>query len=175
VLAGNTCLYGATGGALYVAGQAGERFAVRNSGATAVIEGAGDHCCEYMTGGTVVILGSVGRNFAAGMTGGLAYVLDEHETVESLLNGDEGKRLQRLTTSAAASLKRFLEEHLSFTGSLRAQMILENWQEYLPQFWQVVPLAELQHPDALPELEPVDQTDALDVSIYASMPTFHND
>ncbi|HEY9733571.1 MAG TPA: glutamate synthase large subunit [Drouetiella sp.] len=175
VLVGNTCLYGATGGALYVAGQAGERFAVRNSGALAVIEGAGDHCCEYMTGGTVVILGTVGRNFAAGMTGGLAYVLDEHELVESLLNGDEGKRLQRLTSAAASSLKRYLEEHLSFTGSLRAQMILENWQEYLPQFWQVVPLAELQHPDALPELQPSDSIDSLDVSIFASMPTFHND
>jgi glutamate synthase (ferredoxin) len=178
VLVGNTCLYGATGGALYVAGQAGERFAVRNSGALAVIEGAGDHCCEYMTGGTVVILGAVGRNFAAGMTGGLAYVLDENELVESLLNGDEGKRLQRLSGAAALSLKRLLEEHLSFTGSLRAQMILENWHEYLPQFWQVVPLAELQHPDALPELqtsESLDSLDSLDVSIFASMPTFHND
>ncbi len=175
VLVGNTCLYGATGGALYVAGQAGERFAVRNSGALAVIEGAGDHCCEYMTGGTVIILGAVGRNFAAGMTGGLAYVLDENNLVAGLLNSDEGKRLQRLTSSAAASLKRHLEEHLSFTGSLRAQMILENWHEYLPQFWQVVPLAELQHPDALPELEPNEQTDSLDVSIFANWPTFHND
>lgn len=175
VLVGNTCLYGATGGALYVAGQAGERFAVRNSGALAVIEGAGDHCCEYMTGGTVVILGGVGRNFAAGMTGGLAYVLDENEAVSDLLNSDEGKRLQRLSSSAAASLKRHLEEHLSFTGSLRAQMILENWSEYVAQFWQVVPLAELQHPDALPELEQNEQTDSLDVSIFANWPTFHND
>jgi glutamate synthase (ferredoxin) len=112
------------------------------------------------------------------MTGGLAYVLDENELVESLLNGDEGKRLQRLSGAAALSLKRLLEEHLSFTGSLRAQMILENWHEYLPQFWQVVPLAELQHPDALPELqtsESLDSLDSLDVSIFASMPTFHND
>jgi len=184
VLVGNTCLYGATGGALYVAGQAGERFAVRNSGATAVVEGAGDHCCEYMTGGTVVILGPIGRNFAAGMTGGLAYVLDEQESVEALLNADEGKRIQRLTSAAAASLKRLLEEHLSFTGSLRAKMILENWADYLAQFWQVVPLAELQHPDALPELQHPDalpelesnqSSDSLDVSIFATMPTFHND
>lgn len=175
VLVGNTCLYGATGGALYVAGLAGERFAVRNSGATAVIEGAGDHCCEYMTGGTVVVLGAVGRNFAAGMTGGLAYVLDEDEVVEAHLNGDEGKRLQRLTAAAATSLKRHLEEHLSFTSSVRAQTILDNWNDYLPQFWQVVPLAELQHPDALPELQTNVEPDSFDVSIFASMPTFHND
>ncbi len=153
VLVGNTCLYGATGGALYVGGQAGERFAVRNSGALAVIEGAGDHCCEYMTGGTVVILGALGRNFAAGMTGGIAYVFDETESVAALINNDEGKTLQRLSTAAVNSLKRHIEEHLSFTGSLRAQMILEKWDEYVPRFWQVVPLAELQHPDAIPDLE----------------------
>lgn len=155
VLVGNTCLYGATGGALFVAGQAGERFAVRNSGAIAVIEGAGDHCCEYMTGGTVVVLGKVGRNLAAGMTGGLAYVLDEHSTVAERLNNDEGKRIQRLSASAANSLKALIEEHLSLTGSQRARMILEKWSHYLPMFWQVVPLAELQHVDALPDLNPV--------------------
>jgi glutamate synthase (ferredoxin) len=175
VLVGNTCLYGATGGALYVAGQAGERFAVRNSGALAVIEGAGDHCCEYMTGGTIIILGAVGRNFAAGMTGGLAYVLDENDSVSSLINGDEGKRLQRLTSSAATSLKRNIEEHLSFTGSQRAQMILEHWDQYLPRFWQVVPLAELQHADALPELEPNVAADQPNVPAFASWPDFQGD
>lgn len=174
VLVGNTCLYGATGGALYVAGQAGERFAVRNSGASAVIEGAGDHCCEYMTGGTVVILGAVGRNFAAGMTGGLAYVYDELDLVPQLLNADEGKRLQRLSRAAAISLKRMIEEHLSFTGSLRAKYILDHFDSCLAHFYQVVPLAELQHVDAMPDLEP-SAPNSFDVSMLESWPLFSKD
>ncbi|MBC7996925.1 MAG: glutamate synthase subunit alpha, partial [Leptolyngbya sp.] len=142
VIIGNTCLYGATGGALYVAGQAGERFAIRNSGALAVVEGAGDHCCEYMTGGTAIILGKVGRNFAAGMTGGLAYVYDETNTVPTLFNDDEGKILQRLPLNIATLVLRHIEKHYQLTGSLRAQFIIENWDECSQKFWQVVPPAE---------------------------------
>ncbi|HEY9711905.1 MAG TPA: glutamate synthase-related protein, partial [Chroococcales cyanobacterium] len=140
VIIGNTCLYGATGGALYAAGQAGERFAVRNSGARAVVEGAGDHCCEYMTGGTVAVLGKTGRNFGAGMTGGIAFVLDEEGSFSEKFNDDEGKRLYRLSaqeagdSDAAAELKMLVEEHERKTGSLRARAILKHWGDYLPKF-----------------------------------------
>ena len=155
VIIGNTCLYGATGGRLFAAGQAGERFAIRNSGAVAVVEGAGDHCCEYMTGGIVVVLGRVGRNFAAGMTGGLAYVFDEYGEVPALFNGDEGKHLQRMTDSAAESTRQLIEMHCQLTGSLRAQFILSNWQECRFKFLQVVPPAEIaeQEPATVIETE----------------------
>jgi glutamate synthase (ferredoxin) (EC 1.4.7.1) len=113
VILGNTCLYGATGGSLFANGQAGERFAVRNSGAQAVIEGSGDHCCEYMTGGVVVVLGRVGRNLGAGMTGGLAYVLDEEGNFPAKVNG-EIVRIQRVQTAAAeAQLKSLIPRALS--------------------------------------------------------------
>jgi glutamate synthase (ferredoxin) len=142
VILGNTCLYGATGGALYAAGQAGERFAVRNSRAIAVIEGAGDHCCEYMTGGTVVVLGAVGRNFGAGMTGGIAYVLDESENFASLLNHDGDKKLMRVPDGAMGELKQLIFKHQIRTKSAHAQAILDDWQRYAPLFWQVVPVGE---------------------------------
>ncbi|HEY9753992.1 MAG TPA: glutamate synthase large subunit [Oculatellaceae cyanobacterium] len=136
---GNTCLYGATGGALYAAGQAGERFGVRNSNAIAVIEGAGDHCCEYMTGGTVVVLGDVGRNFGAGMTGGTAFVLDEHDKFNHVINLDCDKELRRVGSNEAYSLKDLIGAHHAKTGSARAAQILAAWEHYLPMFWQIIP------------------------------------
>ncbi|MDX2213615.1 MAG: glutamate synthase-related protein [Oculatellaceae cyanobacterium bins.114] len=147
VIIGNTCLYGATGGFLFANGQAGERFAVRNSKAQAVIEGTGDHCCEYMTGGVIVVLGKSGRNVGAGMTGGLAYFLDEDGSFPSKVN-PEIVKIQRISTPAGEErLKSLIEAHLEHTGSQRAQQILENWSTYLPQFWQVVPPSEANSPE----------------------------
>ena len=144
ILAGNTCLYGATGGSMFVAGGVGERFAVRNSGAQAVVEGAGDHCCEYMTGGTVVILGQTGRNFGAGMTGGIAYVLDEAGSLLGNLNSDDGKLFSRLQGNAENELRRLIGEHLRHTHSEKARLILDNWEHYVGKFVQIVPPAELE-------------------------------
>ncbi|CAN5508323.1 glutamate synthase-related protein [soil metagenome] len=127
VIAGNTCLYGATGGALYCAGQAGERFAVRNSGAVAVVEGSGDHCCEYMTGGAVAVLGPVGHNFGAGMTGGLAFVLAS-DSFAAHYCGEADKRLTTVTGSAALYLRQLIERHHQATGSVRALEILQKWE-----------------------------------------------
>ncbi len=151
VIIGNTCLYGATGGVLFARGLAGERFAVRNSNGTAVIEGAGDHCCEYMTGGVVVVLGKVGRNVAAGMTGGLAYFLDEDGLFAELVNRDIVK-LQRVITSVGEKqLKELIKAHAERTDSQKARMIIENWQEFLPKFWQLVPPSEADSPQANPQ------------------------
>jgi len=139
VILGNTALYGATGGRLFAAGVAGERFAVRNSGATAVVEGAGEHCCEYMTGGCVVVLGETGRNFGAGMTGGEAYVYDIHQTLERRHN-PELIALRRLTGDGDdAILKALIDEHLTKTDSQRARTILEDWETQRQFFWQVLP------------------------------------
>ena len=155
VIIGNTCLYGATGGRLFANGQAGERFAVRNSKAEAVIEGAGDHCCEYMTGGTVVVLGPVGRNVGAGMTGGLGYFLDEQGDFASRING-EIVAIQRISSQAGEQhLKALIEAHVEHTGSPKAQQILDHWATYLPQFWQVVPPSEADSPEAKAEAEKV--------------------
>jgi glutamate synthase (ferredoxin) len=154
VILGNTCLYGATGGTLYANGQAGERFAVRNSKAAAVIEGAGDHCCEYMTGGVVVVLGRVGRNVGAGMTGGLAYVLDEEESFPTKVN-PEIVQIQRLLTEAGEQqLYELIAAHAQRTGSAKARQILAHWTEYLPQFWQVVPPSERDRPEVNLEVLP---------------------
>jgi glutamate synthase domain-containing protein 3 len=145
IIMGNTVLYGATGGNLFAAGRAGERFAVRNSGATTVIEGAGDHCCEYMTGGIVVVLGPVGRNFAAGMSAGTAYVLDEAGDFSSKVNPElvELERIVEhdkvLRQDDADTLRALIEEHVALTGSAQGQRVLDNWDELLPKFWQVVP------------------------------------
>ncbi|MER3587477.1 MAG: glutamate synthase subunit alpha, partial [Mastigocladus sp. ERB_26_1] len=153
VIIGNTCLYGATGGMLFANGLAGERFAVRNSKGTAVIEGAGDHCCEYMTGGVVVVLGKVGRNVGAGMTGGLAYFLDEDGSFPELVNR-EIVTIQRVMTAAGEKqLKELITDHLHRTESPKAKMILENWQEFLPKFWQLVPPSEADGPEANPQQE----------------------
>jgi glutamate synthase (ferredoxin) len=138
VIAGNTLLYGATGGELYAAGQVGERFAVRNSGATAVVEGVGDHGCEYMTGGTVVILGPTGRNFGAGMTGGVAYVLDETTSLAQRYN-DQLIELQPLSARDEAHLQALIRRHMELTGSPRAAEILACWDVYRQHFRTVLP------------------------------------
>jgi glutamate synthase (ferredoxin) len=148
VIIGNTCLYGATGGVLYANGLAGERFAVRNSQAKAVIEGAGDHCCEYMTGGTIVVLGKVGRNVGAGMTGGLGYFLDEEGGFAERVNPEIVKIQRVRSTVGEGQLKELISFHLQKTGSPKAKLILDNWSEYLPKFWQVVPPSEADSPEA---------------------------
>ena len=148
VIIGNTCLYGATGGELYANGRAGERFAVRNSMAQAVIEGAGDHCCEYMTGGLVVVLGEVGRNVGAGMTGGLGYFLDENNTFSSKVN-PEIVNIQRVVSKEGATqLKEMIQNHVDKTGSPKGKTILQDWDNYLGQFWQVVPPSEADRAEA---------------------------
>jgi glutamate synthase (ferredoxin) len=152
VIIGNTCLYGATGGALYANGRAGERFAVRNSMGKAVIEGAGDHCCEYMTGGLVVVLGEVGRNIGAGMTGGLGYFLDENIDESNSFPHKvnlEIVKVQRVESEAGAKqLQEMIEQHVAKTGSAKGQAILKDWDRYLGQFWQVVPPSEADSPEA---------------------------
>ncbi|NJL34407.1 MAG: glutamate synthase subunit alpha, partial [Chloroflexaceae bacterium] len=138
VIAGNTILYGATGGELYLAGRVGERFAVRNSGATVVVEGVGDHGCEYMTGGTAVILGSTGYNFGAGMTGGVAFVLDVEERLPIRYNR-QLVQLDRLNQQDQERLRELVQRHADLTGSPRAAEILANWAAYVPLFWRVMP------------------------------------
>jgi glutamate synthase (NADPH/NADH) large chain len=168
IIIGNTVLYGAVEGECYFSGVAGERFAVRNSGAVAVIEGAGDHCCEYMTGGVVVVLGRTGRNFAAGMSGGIAYVLDEDGTFATRCNlamvelepipeeEDVAEReygqhndliahglvdvMADLTSGDADRLHRLISNHARYTGSRRAAEILADWKRYCPMFRKVMPL-----------------------------------
>lgn len=153
VIVGNTCLYGATGGMLFANGLAGERFAVRNSKAIAVIEGAGDHCCEYMTGGVIVVLGKVGRNVAAGMTGGLAYFLDENDSFRELVNPEIVKIQRVITEAGAKQLQELIKTHAERTGSPKANKILQNWEEFLPKFWQLVPPSEADSPEADPQKE----------------------
>jgi len=154
-IAGNTCLYGATGGQLFLNGRAGERFAVRNSMAETVVEGTGDHCCEYMTGGVVVSLGKVGRNVGAGMTGGLGYFLDEDGSFLDKVNG-EIVSCQRVETQAGETqLQRLLQEHVARTGSAKAQAVLDNWEAMLPKFWQVVPPSEANTPEVTNEVAEV--------------------
>ena len=151
VIVGNTCLYGATGGALYANGRAGERFAVRNSLAKAVIEGAGDHCCEYMTGGLVVVLGEVGRNVGAGMTGGLGYFLDENNLFPDKVN-PEIVKIQRVNSPAGEKqLKKMIQKHVEKTGSPKGKTILADWDNYLGQFWQVVPPSEVDSSESATE------------------------
>jgi glutamate synthase (ferredoxin) len=155
VIIGNTCLYGATGGRLFANGQAGERFAVRNSLAEAVVEGVGDHCCEYMTGGVVVVLGRAGRNVGAGMTGGLAYFLDEDGSFQEKVNPEIVKVQRVVAPAGEQQLKELLEAHVEHTGSPKAKAVLANWSEYLPKFWQVVPPSEKDTPEANPDVEKV--------------------
>ncbi len=139
---GNTVLYGATGGALFAAGRAGERFAVRNSGAIAVVEGVGDHACEYMTGGIVVVLGETGRNFGAGMTGGVAFVLDTQNRLRARLN-DELVHAARITRAAdAARLRELAQRHADATQSAWARGLLARWEETRAAFWRIVPEGE---------------------------------
>jgi glutamate synthase (ferredoxin) len=143
VIAGNTILYGATGGALFLAGRAGERFAVRNSGATAVVEGIGDHGCEYMTAGTVVVLGDMGRNFGAGMTGGAAFVLDVNECFERNCNQEMVQLEREMSQEVEQRLRQLIKRHYELTGSLRAREVLWHWAVYRSRFWQVVTQGEL--------------------------------
>jgi glutamate synthase domain-containing protein 3 len=138
VIIGNTVLYGATGGALFAAGRAGERFAVRNSGAVAVVEGVGDHGCEYMTAGRVVVLGEAGRNFAAGMTGGVAYVLDLDDNFKRYCNHELVTIEPVGDISDEQDLRRLVERHLELTGSRRARDVLWHWDRYRRLFWKVV-------------------------------------
>ncbi len=141
---GNTCLYGATGGELFAAGKAGERFAVRNSGAYSVVEGLGDHGCEYMTGGAVCVLGETGVNFGAGMTGGVAFVLDEDRTFIDRYNHeliDTYRLMPEAMESYALFLQTMVERHVAATNSARGKEILEDFADYLPRFWMIKPKA----------------------------------
>ena len=140
ILIGNVCLYGATSGEAYFAGMAGERFAVRNSGATAVVEGVGDHGCEYMTNGLVVVLGRTGRNFAAGMTGGIAYVLDHFGDFPALRCNRAEVDLEPLADQKEIDrLYQLIARHGELTGSTQAKWIIENWEATLPKFIKVFP------------------------------------
>jgi glutamate synthase domain-containing protein 3 len=147
-LVGNTVLYGATGGQLFVAGRAGERFAVRNSGAVAVIEGAGDHACEYMTSGAVVVLGPVGRNMGAGMSGGEAYVYDTDKALATSLNHQLVAAYEP-TAAQLESLKRVIGRHHEATGSPIAEAILADWESASLAFKRVAPVAEIARLEAL--------------------------
>jgi glutamate synthase domain-containing protein 3 len=140
-LVGNAVLYGATGGKLFCAGSAGERFAVRNSGAVAVIEGVGDHGCEYMTAGTVVVLGDIGLNFGAGMTGGDAYVLDRDDALDERLG--DGLVLVDPDAGQLAELRELVERHLRHTESPRAAELLERWDDEARSFRRVAPAADV--------------------------------
>ena len=139
VVVGNVALYGATAGEAYFRGFAGERFAVRNSGAHAVVDGVGDHGCEYMTGGVVVVLGETGRNFAAGMSGGVAFVLDEAGRFETLCNMDMVGLEPVESEDDVELLRGMVERHLEWTGSERARRVLDEWDEILPSFVKVMP------------------------------------
>jgi len=148
IIVGNTCLYGAIAGEAYFSGVAGERFAVRNSGATAVVEGAGDHCCEYMTGGTIVVLGHVGRNFAAGMSGGTAYVWDPEGRFMSCIS--DGAQIALDPVEDDGDLQALVQRHFELTGSKRAEALLADWRTVRKQFVQVMPH---EYRRALAELE----------------------
>ena len=142
IIIGNTCLYGATGGELFASGMAGERFGVRNSGAFAVVEGAGDHCCEYMTGGTIIVLGDTGLNFGAGMSGGMAFVYDESEKFATRINRelvDAHKLVGDETEAYRVFLKARIARHAELTGSPRAQSLLANFDADIGKFWLVKP------------------------------------
>ncbi|MFQ7000692.1 MAG: hypothetical protein ACLRRH_05050 [Clostridium sp.] len=139
IIIGNVALYGATSGKAFINGVAGERFCVRNSGATAVVEGVGEHGCEYMTGGRVVILGKTGKNFAAGMSGGIAYVLDEDRDLYTRLNKNLVS-LEAVTSKYdVLELKNLIQEHVQRTNSTKGKEILDNFGDYLPKFKKIIP------------------------------------
>jgi glutamate synthase (NADPH/NADH) large chain len=140
IIIGNTVLYGATGGEAFICGIAGERFAVRNSGAIAVVEGTGDHCAEYMTGGRIIVLGRVGRNFAAGMSGGIAYVLDHDGTFEYFCNTGMVELSPVREFEDQEFIIEWLEKHVRHTASAVAKDVLKNWHDHLPRFVKVLPL-----------------------------------
>jgi glutamate synthase (NADPH) large chain len=140
ILIGNTSLYGATSGESYFYGTAGERFAVRNSGVRAVIEGTGDHGCEYMTGGVVVVLGRTGRNFAAGMSGGVAYILNEDGQFEQRCNMGMVELEKLHAAEDQQILKAMIESHLKYTGSRKAKQVLDHWKAMVPKFVKIMPI-----------------------------------
>ena len=140
IIAGNTLLYGATAGEVYINGTVGERFCVRNSGAIAVVEGAGDHCCEYMTGGRTVVLGKVGRNFAAGMSGGIAYVWNEDGNFDFFCNMEMVELSLIEDTFDNKELHQLIARHYEYTRSPLALRMLENWEMYVQQFIKVMPI-----------------------------------
>ena len=196
IIVGNTVLYGAIEGECYFRGVAGERFAVRNSGAIAVVEGAGDHCCEYMTGGCVVVIGPTGRNFAAGMSGGIAYVLDEQGDFERRCNlamvdlepvTAEDELMEKLAHQGgdlethglvdvmrdmrnqdAERLHRLLSNHAAYTNSKRAREILDNWQTYLPKFVKVMPVDYRRALDELAKAQAADENGLSELEIGIS-------
>ena len=139
IIIGNVALYGATSGKVYINGVAGERFCVRNSGATAVVEGVGDHGCEYMTGGKVAVIGKVGKNFAAGMSGGVAYVLDENNDLYRKVNKSLVSTEELSNKYDVLELKAMIEEHVKYTNSIRGKEILNDFEEYLPKFKKIIP------------------------------------
>ena len=139
ILVGNVAFYGATGGEAYIAGRAGERFCVRNSGVTAVVEGVGEHGCEYMTGGRVVVLGPTDKNFAAGMSGGVAYVLDEDNLLYRNLNREMVLMEKVESKYEQEELRGILEKHVKATGSRKGQEVLGRFAEYLPKFKKIIP------------------------------------
>jgi glutamate synthase (ferredoxin) len=139
VIAGNVALYGATSGEIYISGIAGERFAVRNSGVNAVVEGVGDHACEYMTGGKVVVLGHTGRNFAAGMSGGVAYVLDETGDFSTRCNAQMVGLETLEDTEEINDLHQLIEHHAKYTESQKATQVLADWANLVPKFVKVMP------------------------------------
>jgi glutamate synthase (NADPH/NADH) large chain len=140
VVVGNVVLYGATGGEVYIKGRAGERFAVRNSGAKAVVEGVGDHGCEYMTGGLIVVIGSTGKNFAAGMSGGIAYVYDQTQLFDTKCNLDMVDLESVWDKDDKIILREMIEKHYFYTKSKKAKSILSNWDSNLPLFVKVIPI-----------------------------------
>ncbi|HVV01587.1 MAG TPA: glutamate synthase subunit alpha, partial [Verrucomicrobiae bacterium] len=139
IIVGNVALYGATGGEAFIGGMAGERFAVRNSGATAVVESVGDHGCEYMTGGRVVVLGKTGRNFAAGMSGGVAFVLDEAGDFKARCNPQMVGLEKLVDPDEIEALWKLIQRHQSYTHSARARRILDDWKAAVPKFVKVMP------------------------------------
>ena len=139
IIIGNVALYGATSGKVYINGVAGERFCVRNSGATAVVEGVGDHGCEYMTGGKVAVIGKVGKNFAAGMSGGVAYVLDENNDLYRKVNKSLVSTEELANKYDVLELKAMIEDHVKYTNSIRGKEILNDFEEYLPKFKKIIP------------------------------------
>ncbi|MEM7344707.1 MAG: glutamate synthase-related protein, partial [Chloroflexota bacterium] len=153
VIIGNTVLYGATGGSLFACGQAGERFAVRNSGATAVVEGVGDHGCEYMVGGTVVVLGQTGYNFGAGMSGGMAFVLDLNTQLPRRINPDMIDVARLRDSQDIDQLYNLITCHVQLTGSLQGQAVLDRWEECLNLFWKVAPKGMVEKSE-IPEASP---------------------
>lgn len=140
IIVGNVCLFGAVEGQAYINGIAGERFAVRNSGATAVVEGVGDHCCEYMTGGRVVVLGKTGRNFAAGMSGGIAYVFDVENKFTKGLCNTETIEFEEISSTDEKELKEMITNHVLNTDSNRGKEILANWKSNLSKFVKIMPI-----------------------------------